>query len=76
MRNPAPANGYETTFRADYQCMKCGHKVFGKHPVMLSRCANCGKNSWRRYVRPEPETPATKSRRSASRTRSTQTASR
>ena len=52
-RFASPQGGYETTFRADYQCMKCGHKVFGKHPVSLNKCPACGKNSWRRYVREE-----------------------
>lgn len=47
--------GYEVNFRADYQCMKCGHKVYSKHPVSLNRCPGCGKNSWRRYQRPEDE---------------------
>ena len=55
-------SGYEVNFRADYQCMKCGHKVYSKHPVSLSKCPSCGKNSWRRYQRPEEETAVVKKR--------------
>ena len=45
---PRP-EGYRISFRADYQCMKCGFMAFKKHPVMLTKCPACGKNSWRRH---------------------------